>query len=132
MSQSPPEGRAFSRVGVQLAIALDAPGADPVTGRIRNLSASGVFIEFEPGSAPQLTAGARCRLLLTLGEPGEAAIHAQADVVRVEPGGAALRITEVDGAESFVHLRNLVLYNAADADTALAEFEAHVGLKTWE
>jgi len=124
------DARGFTRVGVRLDIALDADGLVPVEGTIRDVSASGLFVECPEGHSA--TEGSDCSLSLTLGGDGGPVIRAAAHIVRVEAKGIALRITEVNGEEGFVHLRNLVLYNAPDADAAMAEFDAHVGLKRWD
>lgn len=130
MTQSEPgNARNFTRVGVHLEIALDTGTHTPIEGYIRDLSASGLYIECDPGEATPADEGASGLLTLTLGDAGGPVIQAMARIVRVEKSGIALRIEEVAGEEGFVHLRNLVLYNAPDVDTAIAEFDAHVGLK---
>ena len=126
----PGNARGFTRVSVRLELALDTGGHEPIEGRIRDLSASGLFLECEPGQAA--SEGHPCSLTLTLGDDGGPVIRARARIVRVETNGMALRIEEVAGEDGFVHLRNLVLYNAPDADAALAEFDAHIGLKPRE
>ena len=130
--ENQPEARSFTRVGVRMEIALEAGNAGRIDGHIRNVSASGIFVETDAGAEFHAEVDSECRIVLGLDGGTGPLIRATARIVRADAHGVAVRITEVDGPDSFVHLRNLVLYNAEDADAAVAEFDAHVGLKPWE
>ena len=78
-----------------------------------------------------LELGTRVELTLFLGGRAEGVkIEIEGKVARIADEGFAVRFTQIVGAESFEHLRNLVLYNAADdMDNVQRELDEHLGLK---
>jgi hypothetical protein len=70
-------------------------------------------------------------LILNGGEP-PIRIEVGCSVTRVDPTGMGLEITAIVGVESFEHLRNLVLYNAANPLQVEQEFQDHIGIKRKE
>jgi hypothetical protein len=79
-----------------------------LTGRVRNISASGVFVH-GAGAAPAIGTAVEV-VLRWRGKNGEQALRLPASVVRVEPDGVALRFGRYDSV-AYTALIDLV-YNA--------------------
>lgn len=117
--------REFTRVPVQVPIEVqvgDRTFHGLLTG---NLSMKGLLVE----TSELLPEGTTCVVRIVLAK-GIAEIRAEASVVRVYPGALALQFTRILGTESFEHLRQLVLYNAADPAQVEDEFHDHSGIKS--
>ena len=113
------ELRQFYRVSPRMDVRLDAAEMPPISGKIKNVSFQGLMVH----CSPCLATGASCRVTIVLGSGINESIRGRATVVRVTPEGMALRITEIDGPESYHHLCNLVMYNAEDPDRVKREIE---------
>lgn len=121
-----PNQREFSRVETSV-IADVATDDGVVVARCttKSLSLNGVFVVSETG----LSVGTGCEIALFLNTGNDDfRLDLCGDVVREEPGGFAVEFTEV-AVDSLEHLRNLVRYNAENADTVETEFHQHVGIK---
>ena len=85
----------------------------------RDLSHKGIFILGEHPLKP----GQTCMVDLHL--PGDAKsapiLHMEGQVARLTPEGTAIDFVSMD-ADTYLHLRNLVLLNAPDPDQAQREF----------
>jgi len=106
--------RRRSRVDMHLAASF-TPGAGPaVQMLVRNISLKGLL------AAPQagITAGDTGVVRITLAK--DAVIQIECQVIRSDATGVAMDFLPMDD-QSFMHLRNLVRYNAADADQIDAE-----------
>ncbi len=124
MSQSA-NRREFTRVRLAVGVEVDKPGQPKIAGRGRDLSVKGVYVECRrplPPSTP-------CEVTIVLsGTPEPMQVHVTGRVVYAEPKGMGIEFVEVD-VDSFIHLRNLILYNSVDTDQVEREFEQHVGFK---
>lgn len=124
--------RDFTRVSLTVDAdfeAMSGPERDLTACVVKDLSLKGAFIS---GNS-SLPAKSRCRLTLWLGgrEAGTA-VNVEAKIIRSTSDGMALEFVQICGPESFSHLRNLVLYNAAnagEADDIEREFKGHLGIK---
>ncbi len=77
----------------------------------------------------RLPVGADCRISLLLeGAESRPCIEMRGTVVRAAGAGVAVQFTEIE-AESYDHLRNLVLHNASDTTQVEQEIVSHLGLK---
>jgi hypothetical protein len=119
--------REFTRVKVAIHVELRMEENVVIQGQLDNVSFNGLSLRCEavlPENAP-------CRVFLHLdGGQGGPIIEAQGLVTRTESHRLGIQFTELIGAESAQHLRNLVLYNsAAQANRVEEEFESHVGLQ---
>lgn len=131
-SRSAPNERGFTRVGVAFGVTVvPTEGGQTIHAQLRNVSVSGVMLECPP-DAPLPAPASTCRITVSLGDSDEHLIEATARVVRSGPEGLALQIEQVEGETSFEHLRNLVLYNAPDADRVEDEIQDHLGLRPKE
>ncbi len=117
--------REFTRVHIAVGVEVDHPGQPKISGRGRDLSVKGVYVE----CPRQLPPDTRCDVTIVLsGAPEPMQVHVTGSVVYAEPGGMGIEFMEVD-VDSFIHLRNLVLYNSVDTEQVEREFEQHLGLK---
>lgn len=116
--------REFTRVPTNLKIRLLVEGrAVPNTGS-QNVSLKGILVH----TREQLPKGTPCHLTVLLVD-GEIEIEVEGVVVNVYPEGTAIQFSKILGVDSYEHLRNLVLYNAADTEQVEDEFRTHLGLK---
>jgi hypothetical protein len=106
--------RRRSRVATHFTVSFTPLNRPPVTLVTRNISLKGLLAE--PDST--LAAGDTGLLRISLG--AGASIEIECRVIRNAASGAALDFLPMD-ADSFFHLRNLVRYNAEDADDIDAE-----------
>lgn len=125
MSEVPiPHRREFSRVNVHLRGEITAEGVAHVDGTIEDLSLKGAF--FRAAVTPRI--GVSCDVRLRL-DGTEIEVHALGKVVRITPDGCAIQFTEIIGIDCLEHLRNLILFNAADTGQVEREFHGHLGLR---
>lgn len=124
MRQSWQHPREFTRCKTALEVEITA-GDRRVVGETRDLSLSGIYL-FGERSLP---AGTPCRVMLFVGgrESG-ARIEASGRIARVDAYGLAVSFDTVD-LDGYQHLKQLVLFNAADPDRAAAEIDQHIGLR---
>ncbi|MBN2308957.1 MAG: PilZ domain-containing protein [Candidatus Hydrogenedentes bacterium] len=117
--------REFTRVPVHVVVQVKAGGPDAIRGRLEDVSLKGLFVSCDA----TYPVGTACTIELSL-DAGEQAIHmdARGTVMRADASGMAIEFEAVD-ADSFDHLRNLVLYNAADTEQVEDEFDDSVGIK---
>jgi len=91
-----------------------------VSPSTKNISMNGLFMITEK----RLPVGSECQLTIFLGgRESPERIEIAARVVRETNEGMALQFKEFLGANSYNHLRNLVLYNAQDADRIEGEID---------
>jgi len=118
--------REFTRVKVAIHVELRMGGNVVIQGELENVSFNGLLLRCET-TLPEQTP---CMVFLHLdGGQGGPTIEAHGVVTRTEPHKLAVQFTELIGAASTQHLRNLVLYNSGtQANRVEEEFESHVGL----
>ena len=121
------EKREFTRVPITFEVELTVDGRPLAGGRIRDLSLKGMLVLTEE----RFPLGALCEARLALVE-GEVEIRMSGKVAALHPEGFGMEFTTIDGLESYIHLRNLVLFNAPDAGKVEAEFQAHAGIRRKE
>jgi hypothetical protein len=110
------DNRRRSRVATHIAAGLTQAGGPTVELATRNISLKGLLAEPAAG----VRAGATGVLRIRLGT--DAVIRIDCRVIRSDVEGVALDFLPMD-ADSFFHLRNLVRYNAPDADAIDAELQ---------
>ncbi len=86
------------------------------TGKSRNLSMNGVFIECRK----QLEPGTVCSVEIRTHSSPPVCIVARGEVARVDEGGLAVQFNELP-MECYDQLRNVVLYHAVDPSPVLEE-----------
>lgn len=117
--------RAYTRVRIVVDVEVGAPGQAKISGRGRDLSVKGLYL-MTPKTLPP---GTTCRLnLLLTGTATPVAVQITGRVVYADDAGMGFEFVGVD-AESFVHLRNLVLYNSMDPEQVEREFQNQLGVK---
>lgn len=129
MTNEYPNKREFTRVPVNCHVEIRAGSRAIPCSAITTLSMNGMYVL----THEQLDDGLECEVTITLVEH-EVEIELLAQVVRNYPDGIAFQFTKILGAESFGHLRNLVLYNAQDQDVDRleSELDAHAGIRRKE
>lgn len=107
------ERRRGVRVDFETEIILRVGGIElKVDGSSRDLSLKGMFVK----TSETLMPGTRCRIDVKLkGLGAEVALEMDGHVVRQEEGGVGILFDSVD-LDSYVHLKNIVRFNAPDAD----------------
>lgn len=111
--------RRRTRSALRLEAVLETEASGPWTGACRDLSLNGLFLSGPPpgGVCP----GAPCRVEINLrGKAPEISIAIRARVVRVAVDGVGVAFLDM-GAETFRHLRNIVLVSAPDPGRIRAE-----------
>jgi hypothetical protein len=119
-----PNQREFTRVHVHVQVEITALGQSILSSEPQDLSLKGLMVRTEA----RLPAGTPCEVKLLLGDQ-LTQILAEGVVVRDYPEGFAVQFTRILGIESYEHLKNLVLYNAADTERIEREFQDHLGLR---
>jgi len=119
--------RDFSRVILSIRCEFTAPDGRCWSGLVRDLGLGGLYMTV--GTPP--ASGQTGKVILVL-DSGNAAVRVEAvgTVVRSDAAVAAMaiRFDEIYGADSFHHLKQLVLWNAGCAETIEREAGAHMGL----
>lgn len=106
--------RRRSRVPTHISASFVQAGRKAVSLVTSNISLKGLLAEPEP----QVQTGATGLVRIALAQ--DARIEIECRVIRSDAGGVAIDFLPMDG-ESFFHLRNLVRYNAPDADAIDSE-----------
>ena len=116
--------RDFTRVptGVDAEVIV---GDRTITGTVQDVSLNGVFVR----CSDPLPVASHCGVNIILqGTQAPLRVSEKGKVTRSDNTGMAIEFDEVD-VDSFAHLRNLVLYNALNADGVEEEFEESVGIR---
>ncbi len=108
--------RRRSRVDANIPAGFILPGGEDVHLSICNISLKGLLAVPEVLVKPGTTGLIRIKL------SPEAIIEVESTVIRSDAAGVAIDFIGME-PESFMHLRNLVRYNAPDADQIDAELK---------
>lgn len=117
--------REFTRVPIRVSAEVRCQSGGVLKGFASDLSLNGLFL----GGAGHVPVGTRCDVQLSLDGGGEImTIEAVGQITRSGVDGVAVTFDQIE-ADSFDHLRNLVLYNSPDPDRVSDEFLGHLGIK---
>ena len=120
------ERREFIRVPFKTATSVRTADRTLWSSNTLDLSMNGIRIETRELPPPQ---GTVCEIEMVLSEDDPPVIiEARGAVVRSAPGTLALHFSEVD-FDSYLHLRQLILLNADDADQAEQQIRRHWGIR---
>jgi hypothetical protein len=109
--------RAYTRVITQFPVLVRTP-QETAHGTVRDLSMNGAYVECVCGIAT----GSACSVELNLtGSEPPVAITCTGSVIRADAMGLAITFDSIHGADSFTHLRNVILYNCGDPERAMEE-----------
>lgn len=115
--------RAYTRVITQFPVLVTTP-QESAHGTVRDLSMNGIFVECVCGIAT----GSACSVELNLpSSDPPVTITCSGYVVRADERGLAINFLDIQGADSFTHLRNVILYNCGDPERAMEE----IAENTW-
>ena len=119
-----PEKREFTRVHLTHSVELTVAGQPLPDCTVRDLSMKGMLV-ITPARFPL---GTPCEAVLTL-VAGEAEVRTAGTVAALHPEGFGMEFATIDGLESYIHLRNLVLFNSPDVEKVEEEFQSHSGIR---
>jgi len=119
-----PNRRDFTRVTAGVDVEIIS-GDTTISGLVHDVSLNGIFVQC---STP-LPEGSHCRVNIILqGTQAPLRVSEKGTVTRSEKAGMAIEFDEID-VDSFAHLRNLVLFNAPDAEAVEEEFDESIGIR---
>ncbi len=113
--ENPQERRKNFRVNFKTSVSIrplhqDVPAIH--SDHTRDISLKGLYCFTEE----RLPVGTPCEVELRLsGSSSDLKLFMQADVVREDESGLALRFNEID-LDSLIHLKNILYYNSGDPD----------------
>ncbi|MCA1961005.1 MAG: PilZ domain-containing protein [Desulfomonile sp.] len=112
------EKRKFTRIPFETEIRLSTDTQRISASRMRNISLGGMFVV----TGETLPLDSICQVEIDLIGPASLLrIRLEADVVRVEPDGIAVKFTKMD-MDSLVHLRHLITIHAGSPETIEEEY----------
>jgi hypothetical protein len=121
------EKREFTRVPISFQVDVLVGGRRLTGCVVRDLSMKGMLVvtgeRFPPGTP--------CEAVINLVE-GAVEIRTSGVVAATHPLGFGMEFSTIDGLESYIHLRNLVLFNAPDVERVEEELQSHSGIKRKE
>ena len=118
------EKREFTRVPITFLVQLLVGDRHLEGCHIKDLSMKGMLVVTEE----RFPLGTPCEAVLSLVE-GEVEIRTSGTVAALHPQGFGVEFTTIDGLDSYIHLRNLVLFNSQDVEKVEEEFQAHAGIR---
>lgn len=102
------EKRKFTRIPFEIAITLSTESLRISASRMRNVSLGGMFVL----THETLPLDSLCAVEIDLIGPASLLrVRLEADVIRVEPDGLALKFTKMD-MDSLIHLKHLITIHA--------------------
>jgi len=112
------EKRKFTRIPFETEIRLATDTQRISASRMRNISLGGMFVVTEE----TLPLDSLCEVEIDLIGPASLLrIRLEADVIRVEPGGIAIKFTKMD-MDSLVHLKHLITVHAGSPEIIDEEY----------
>jgi len=118
------EKRQFTRVPFKSKWELTVSGVSYTAEEVKNLSVGGCLLPIKVDFMP----GTECHVKIILpGTTSELNVEVYGEIVRCEPGAVAIKFVQISPGSLF-HLKNIVLYNAADSGVVEKEIQEHPGL----
>jgi len=121
--QKSEKSREFTRLSIPVKIEVKTHDSEPIAATALNISMSGVLLR----SDRKLATDTPCEIHIILGENDPLVIVSHGKVLRSTQNELAVGFTEMD-LNGFSHMKNLLLYNAPDANQIDEEFSSHIGL----
>ncbi len=119
------EKRKHTRIEFKKTVEVRCKGIEPLTLEIEDLSFNGVRVRAPSKNIPK----GECELILNLsGTSSELTIKVRGQAIREGSGSLVFGFTSAD-PDSYLHLRNIILYNAIDTEKIEDEFKKHPSLK---
>ncbi len=130
MQEKPKDRRKHTRVSLKLDAELQLDDSVTVTGKLKNISFSGVFMYCVNPTNIQVGMTGLLKIFLKT-DPHINIIYFRCQVVRTTESGAGIRFINTD-VEGYQQFKNLMIYNSTDPDTLLDELKKHPGLDIYK
>ena len=117
------ENRRFSRIHFWGAAELTVAGKLFSIEKVVDLSVGGCHFSL----VADVAKGDACQVKLFLGY-GQVTVEAGGDIAWIDDGTVAISFTSIS-PENLQHLKNIIRYNAPDAEKVEEEMRAHPGIK---
>lgn len=102
------EKRKFTRIPFEIAISLSTDTQRISASRMRDVSLGGMFVF----TGETLPLNSLCNVEIEVIGPGsQLRVRLEADVIRIEPDGIALKFAKMD-MNSLIHLKHLITIHA--------------------
>jgi len=118
------EQREFTRVPIAFDVRIAVGGKSIEGARVKDLSMKGMLVL----TAERPPVGTPCEAVISL-VAGEVEIRTSGVVAAENALGFGMEFSTIDGLESYIHLRNLVIFNSPDVEKVEEEFQAHSGIR---
>lgn len=115
--------REFTRIPIPVQVKVSSPGQQEILCSSRDLAMNGVLLH----SDRLLPPGTQCEVRIQLTEGASIEILAFGKVVRTDDACMAIGFDSMD-VEGYAHMKNLLMYNAGNADAIEDEVRHHLGL----
>jgi c-di-GMP-binding flagellar brake protein YcgR len=130
MQENPKDRRKHTRVSLNLGVELQLDDGVTVTGKLKNISFSGVFMYCVNPANITVDRTGLLKVFLH-SDPHINIINFRCQVVRTDDSGAGIKFINID-IEGYQQFKNLMIYNSADPDALLAELEKNPGLDIYK
>ncbi len=118
------EQREFTRVPIAFDVRIAVGGKSIEGARVKDLSMKGMLVL----TTERPPVGTPCEAVISL-VAGEVEIRTSGVVAAENALGFGMEFSTIDGLESYIHLRNLVIFNSPDVEKVEEEFQAHSGIR---
>ncbi|BDU71977.1 PilZ domain-containing protein [Mesoterricola silvestris] len=118
------EKREFTRVPITFDVRLTVDGRPIEGAQVKDLSMKGMLVLTDE----RFAVGTPCQAVISLVQ-GEVEIRTSGTVAATNPRGFGMEFATIDGLESYIHLRNLVIFNSPDVEKVEEELQAHAGIR---
>jgi hypothetical protein len=121
------ERRSFTRVLFQTEALIEYDGKSIRTS-IENMSLKGMFLKTTEDIPVNKSLDMK---ILLSGSSSELSIKLKGKIIRREVNGLAAQFDGMD-LDSFIHLKNVIAYNAEDQDKIMDEFLVHMAMHLYD
>ncbi len=111
--------RRHSRLSMEMPVRIVTSSGKSSSGKTKDVSFSGILIEYHNGSS--LESGGKCRVTLTLKGETNHLIEFNCEIVRATDSLVAVRFVSLNDDEYYEQYKNLLILSSPDPDRLLKE-----------
>ncbi len=111
--------RKHSRLKMEIPVRIITSSGKSSSGRTKDVSFSGLLIEYHNGTS--LEAGGKCRVALTLKGETSHLIEFNCEIVRASDTMLAVRFISLNDDEYYEQYKNLLILSSSDPERLLKE-----------